>query len=185
MTDIHDIFERANEIYAATRVIDDAHAPADSVGIAEIYRGLTNPDQAITNELSRALFASPALRSVFQTVQGRFAVATMPAMAAASDRKLVERQIDGGSARLTPSKRGDQMYLTLQMGSDLPAVPLVLIMVSEVDETIVKRLLPAPDETGELLVVLDRADTVDAAFIAALEDPRFVGTFVKSTPQST
>ncbi|MCR9193401.1 MAG: hypothetical protein NXH88_01640 [Hyphomonas sp.] len=182
MNDDDPIFERANQLFAAGQVIDTAQRPQGAIGTAEIYRSLTEPSQPITDQISRALFTSPALRAVFKSVQRRVGISEMPAMAAASDRTLSARTFEGGEARLTPARKGTQVYLTMQMDPSLPREPLLLILISDAGNRLAKRLLPAADDMGELLVVLDRQNAEDALFLAAFEDPQSEGSFMRAAP---
>lgn len=170
MDDIEGIFDRAAELYAARRVLDDSRHEPGAIGIAELYRVLTDPDSSLTDGVSRALFASPVLRRQFLALRDRLAVVQIPMLAAASDGTLTERSFPGGTLSLIPARSEGQMYLILRLTDPAEtSVPLRLVATGP-DGAFAARALPIGDSGGEIMIILDNTKE-DSALLRLLEDP--------------
>jgi hypothetical protein len=166
----------ADRLYAARACIADARPGHRRVGIAELVRFLSDPDFELSIEGQQALFASPMLRADFQTLRQRSRLVELPALAAASAGNLTLRTFPGGSARIHPSRVEGQVYVVIELQA-AGRMPRALLLEHH-SGRLAKRLLRAPDASGQLVLVLDRNKPGDALFAELLADPTTTGSFL-------
>ena len=175
MQELDNTHKMSLSIFSAKESLRDAKSRKTGIGLAEFYRAVVSPGQPLTIEMTKAMFASKDLRAAFQALRAKPSARAVPALAAASDRKLTQRMFDGGSISLVKAARGDQIYVRLQLEPPFSTAALVLLLTNQEAEVIIKRALPACDTEGEILIVLDPTQSDDFALLSALEDPRFEG----------
>lgn len=167
---------RADRLYAARSALAATKAPRLRFGVAEIVQFLNDPTRSLTPDEQRSLFTDPRLRADYRRLKQRATSFEMPALAAASSGNVNARRFDGGSINIHASRIAGQLYVILRFNSpDNP--PRALLLESAAGE-FVKRALPAVDQQGELMMVLNESDEADARFLRLLADPTSTGTFV-------
>jgi hypothetical protein len=169
---VHD----ADRLYAARSAMADAASGQVRIGVAELVRFLTDASSELPAAAQRALFASPRLRADFQRLKRSLRLGELPALAAASAGSIASRTFAGGSARVHPSRIVGQVYVVFQFLGSEP-VPRALLLESTSDQ-LVKRALPAPDTSGQVLLVLDRSNPDDELFLRLFSDPTATGSFI-------
>lgn len=170
---------------------DRAGAPEDEEGLtreslAEYFAGR----RQLTSNDRRLLLRDPAVRAVYEELKtqqvARLPGETsagqafrMPALAAASsDREVEQRSFPGGSARITPSHRGDRVYVnfSFDLVESVPARFLIEREDREAQtlETAVVDLLRTPGKATVQLVL-----SADDQLVRLLRAPDANGTFLK------
>lgn len=171
------VLDEADRIYARRSAIDAFVSSRDlPLGIHQLVEFLEKSEVTLSPSQQRQLFADRGLRADFQRLKALRQTLAMPVLAAASDGQVTERRIDGGSIRLHPSRIADQYYVIIRFGSP-SQYPRTLLLEAEAGE-IVKRVLPEPDEGGELMFVCDIRQEADARFVALVRDPSTTGSFL-------
>ena len=171
-----DPFADADRLYAARSATAEAAWGQGRIGIAELVRFLTDPGFDLAHEAQRALFANPRLRADFERLKQRLRQAELPALAAASAGGITTRSFDGGSVRTHSARVEGQVYAIFQF-RDPAGAPRALLL-QDASDRVVKRPLPAPDASGQAVLVLDRGDPADALFLHLLADPTATGSFL-------
>jgi hypothetical protein len=175
-TDTDDIAQRADRLYAARSALADTKPPRHRFGIAEIMHFLDDPSRSLTSEEQRALFSDPRLRADYRRLKAQATAFEMPALAAASSGAVNARRFEGGSITMHPSRVPGQVYVILRFSWPAGAPRMMLLESTAGD--VVKRALPAADQQGELVMVLDERSEADAHFLRLLADSTSTGTFM-------
>jgi hypothetical protein len=175
-TDTDDIAQRADRLYAARSALADTKPPRHRFGIAEIMHFLDDPSRSLTSEEQRALFSDPRLRADYRRLKAQATAFEMPALAAASSGAVNARRFEGGSITMHPSRVPGQVYVILRFSWPAGAPRMMLLESTAGD--VVKRALPAADQQGELVMVLDERSEADARFLRLLADSTSTGTFM-------
>lgn len=166
----------ADRLYAARSALAEAARGRARVGVAELVRFLTDPQSELSPEAERALFASPQLRADFQRLKRRLRLVELPAVAAASVGGVTSRTFEGGSVRVHPSRIEGQFYAVFQFEAATSRPGALLL--EEASGRVAKRTLPAPEATGQVVLVLDRSNPADGLFLHLLVDPTTTGSFL-------
>jgi hypothetical protein len=175
-TDTDDIAQRADRLYAARSAVADAKPPRHRFGIAEIMHFLEDPSRSLTSEEQRALFSDPRLRADYRRLKTQATAFEMPALAAASSGAVTARRFEGGNINIHPSRVPGQIYVILRFS--WPAGSPRMMLLESTAGDVVKRALPAADQQGELVMVLDERSEADARFLRLLADSTSTGTFM-------
>jgi hypothetical protein len=164
-------------LYAAEAALEGV-PPREGVrlGVGDLYRFLTEPGQRLSATWMRELMASPKLRADFDALKRDLGARPLPAVAAASVGALTTRRFNGGEVRIVPSRTQAQVYVVIRYDAP-PALPRALLLENETGG-LVKRVLPEASELREQLLVLDRENAEDAAFVALMSDPQTKGSFL-------
>jgi len=177
MTDSdHDIADRADRLYAARTALSETRRPKHRFGVAEIIGFLNDPNRSLTSEEQRALFTDPRLRADYRRLKAQATTFELPALAAASSGNVNSRRFEGGSISIHPSRVPGQTYVILRF-SGAEGTPRMVLLESTAGD-IVKRAIPAADQEGQAMMVLDERSETDAGFLRLLGDPTVTGTFV-------
>jgi hypothetical protein len=171
-----DIARRADELYAARAAVEDRSRPAPRMGIAEIMRFLNDPGRSLSIEEQRSLFTDPQLRADFRRLKSQTAIADLPALAAASAGDVSTRRFEGGTLTIHQSRIPGQVYVVLRFDR-LEGAPRAMLLETAGAE-IIKRMLPAADPNGEVMLVLDDRIASDQAFLRVISDPTSTGSFL-------
>lgn len=171
-----DIERRAETLYAARSALAETQQPPRRLGIAELVQFLNDPQRELTMEEQRSLFSNPRLRSDYRRLKSQVTVADIPMLAAASSGDINARQFDGGTVKIHPSRVPGQIYVLLQFSAPSSA-PRSMLLESTAGN-LVKRPLPQPDANGEIMMVLDQKNAVDAEFLRIITDPTSTGSFL-------
>jgi hypothetical protein len=171
-----DVWQHADQLYAARAAMTEAKPPPRGLGVAELVQFLVDRDRSLSPAEQRALFASPRLRADFQRLKAELRAVELPAQAAASAGAVAARRFDGGSVRLHPSRVAGQVYALFQF--NWPAGTPTAILLEGPEGAVVKRPLPAGDASGEVVLVLDQGSAADHTFLQLIADPRTVGSFL-------
>jgi hypothetical protein len=166
----------ADRLYAARSAMDDAAWQRRRIGVAELLRFLTIASVELPLDAQRDLFANPRLRADFQRLKRRLRLFELPLVAAASAGGITSRMFEGGSVRVHPSRLEGQVYMVFQLRATANA-PRALLFEDNASR-IMKRLLPAPDALGQVVLVLDRSNPDDELFLQLFVDPTTTGTFL-------
>ena len=166
----------ADRLYAARCTIADAAPGGPRVGVAELVQFLSDPRSELSPEAQRLLFSNPRLRADFKRLKTSLRCVELPALAAASDGAVAQRTFEGGSVRIHPSRVAGQTYALFQF-SWPSATPRAMLLESASGD-IVKRPLPAADASGQAVLVLDRNQPDDGAFLRLIADPTTIGSFI-------
>ncbi len=195
------IFRRAEELYHAWTAVEDAEPNRPVLlTFTDLVAFLAN-GYPLSPDQHRALFTSPRLRADFDSLKHAFATKWRSAgsqatgapsattisprvlelaiqIAAASDAGAdFHRQFEGGTLRICAAGVGKQVYLTIVL--DDPAIaPRMLLLESKRHSRIERLTLPERDVDGEILIILDLADAIDAMLIGMLRDPTVSGLFL-------
>jgi hypothetical protein len=176
-TDTNDeIARRADRLYAARSAVAEAKRPAHRFGIAEIVQFLDDPSRSLSAEEQRALFSDPRLRADYRRLKAQATTFELPALAAASSGAVNARRFEGGTISIHPSRVAGQIYVILRFSWPANAPRMILLESAAGD--LVKRALPAADQQGEVMMVLNERSDADAGFLRLLGDPTSTGTFV-------
>jgi hypothetical protein len=175
-TDTDDIARRADQLYAARSALAEAKRPARRLGIAEIVQFLNDPSRAFSPEEQRALFTDPRLRADYRRLKAQATAFELPALAAASSGGVDARRFEGGTVSIHPSRVPGQIYVILRF-TDAADAPRMMLLESTAGDFL-KRPLPAADQQGEVMMVLNERSDADAGFLRLLADPTSTGTFV-------
>ena len=171
-----DIAPRADKLYAARSALAEIQPTTPRLGVAEIVQFLRDPQRTLSIEEQRDLFTNPLLRADYRRLKSRQAIVELPALAAASVGNVDNRRFEGGTVRIHPSRVADQFYVVVRFNR--PAgVPRSLVIEGTNGE-LVKRPLPPADASGEIMMVLDRKNGVDDAFLRLISDPTSTGSFL-------
>lgn len=176
MTDTDDIARRADQLYAARSALAEAKRTTRRFGIAEIVQFLSDPTRSLTAEEQQALFTNPRLRDDYRRLKAQATTFELPALAAASDGAVNSRRFEGGTISIHPSRVPGQIYVILRFSRPADAPRMMLLESSSGD--LLKRALPAADQQGEVMMVLNERSETDAGFLRLLADPTSIGTFV-------
>jgi hypothetical protein len=171
-----DTFLLADTIYAARSALTEVRPAKGGIGVAEIVQFLSDPQRSLSMEQQRRLFADPRLRAAYRRLKAELTAIEMPALAAASVGDVSERRFPGGTVRLHPSRVGGQVYVVLKFTGSA-AQPRWMLLEGPGFE-FVKRSLPSPDASGEMIIVLDPSNPADQTFLRAISDPTSSGSFV-------
>jgi hypothetical protein len=166
----------ADRLYAARSAVADAAPGGPRVGIAELVQFLADPARELSPDAQRALFTNARLRADFNRLKASLRLVELPALAAASDGRVDARNFEGGSVRIHPSRVAGQVYALFQF-SWPSTTPRALLLEGTAGD-IVKRPLPAADAAGQAVLVLDRNQPSDEAFLRLIADPTATGCFV-------
>jgi hypothetical protein len=170
------VWQRADELYAARATIAQAQRRPRGLGVAELVQFLLDRDRSLSVAEQQALFASPRLRADFQRLKSQLRAVELPAQAAASTGTADARRFEGGSVRLHPSRVAGQVYVLFQF--NWPAGTPAAILLEGVGGDLLKRPLPAGDASGQVVLVLDQNSAGDQAFLQLIADPRTTGSFL-------
>jgi hypothetical protein len=172
----NDFARRVDRLYAARSALAETKRPRHRFGVAEIVQFLNDPSRVLTPEEQRALFADPRLRADYRRLKVQATTFDLPALAAASSGSVNARRFDGGSITIHPSRISGQLYVVVRFNEPGNAPRAMLLESTSGD--LVKRALPAADQQGEVMMVLNENDEADAGFLRLLADPTCTGTFV-------
>jgi hypothetical protein len=171
-----DIALRADKLYAARTAMEDNSRPARRMGIAELVQFLNDPRRSLSIEEQRSLFADPQLRADFRRLKSQFAVADLPAQAAASTGGVAARRFDGGIVNIHRSRIPGQVYVVLRFDR-VEGAPRTMLLEG-LEGEIIKRPLPAADPSGEVMLVLDEKIASDQSFLRLISDPTSTGSLL-------
>jgi len=174
--DTGDTVQSADRLYAARSAMAEAASERAGIGVAELVRFLTVASVELPLDAQRALFANARLRADFQRLKRQLRLVELPVMAAASAGGISSRTFEGGSVRVHPSRVEGQVYMVFQFRAI--ATPPGALLFEDAANRVVKRLLPAPDALGQLVLVLDRSNPDDALLLQLFADPRTTGAFL-------
>jgi hypothetical protein len=174
--DSSEVGRRAEELYAARAAMAQVERRPAGIGVAELVRFLDDPQRFLSMEEQRALFSNPRLRADFQRLKARRQLAELPAQAAASTDVAEMRRFDGGTVRIHPSRVPGQVYVLFQFVRQLGTPSAILLEGAAGD--LVKRPLPAPDATGQVVLVLNQGQATDQDFLRLIADPSTTGAFL-------
>jgi hypothetical protein len=174
--DRDDLLLLADRIYAARSAMSETKPATGGLGIAEILQFLVDPQRSLSMEQQRRLFADPRLRADYRRLKSELASIEMPALAAASVGDISERRFAGGTVRVHPSRVGGQVYVVLKFTGPAAQPHSMLLEASGVE--VVKRSLPNPDASGEMVIVLDPTNPTDETFLRLITDPTSSGSFL-------
>ncbi|MEP1573904.1 hypothetical protein [Roseibium album] len=175
---MNDLFDKADEIFIAKACLEPKQKARRQFGVGDLYRILTDPKAELDPQLTQDLFAVPHLRESFRALRRRLAVHDVPAMAAASDGGLNSRIFEGGRLRLVPARSGGFTYAIFELETQQGSLTL---MLAHPDGTIVRRSLPQADDLGEVMLVLDPANSEDEELLRLLSDPLCEGGLFESS----
>lgn len=170
-------YQRADLIFARRAALAEQAAPTETrLAVHDLVAFLSHTDTVLTAAQQRALFADPRLREDYRRLKAAREVLPLPALAAASDGQAAERRLESGSVRVHPSRVPQQVYVIIRyMPPARP--PRMLLLESDAGE-VVKRALPEPDASGEVLIVCDTRQEADARFVRLVRDPLTSGSFL-------
>jgi hypothetical protein len=171
-----DIAPRADKLYAARAAMEDSAHPARRMGIAELVQFLNDPRRSLSIEEQRSLFADPRLRADFRRLKSQFAIADLPAQAAASSGGVAARRFEGGMVNIHRSRIPGQVYVVLRF--ERPADAPRTMLLEGLEGEIIKRTLPAADSSGEVMLVLDEKIASDQSFLRLISDPTSTGSLL-------
>lgn len=171
-----DIWQHADQIYAARAAMAQAQSGPRGLGVAELVRFLVDRERSLSVAEQQTLFASSQLRADFQRLKSQLRVVELPAQAAASAGNADTRRFEGGNVRLHPSRVAGQVYVLFQF--NWPAGTPTAVLLEGAGGEFVKRSLPAGDAAGEVVLVLDQGRAADHMFLQLIADPRTVGSFL-------
>jgi hypothetical protein len=171
-----DIVLRADRLYAARTALSEARPARGGLGLADLVQFLTDSQHSLSLEQQRRLFSDPRLRADYRRLKSELAAIEMPALAAASVGDVSERRFPGGTVRMHPSRVAGQVYVFLKFTGAAAQPRWMLLETPGVE--LVKRVLPNPDPSGEMLIVLDPRNPADEAFLRVLADPTSSGSFL-------
>jgi hypothetical protein len=175
-TDTDDIARRADQLYAARSALADAKRPTRRFGVAEIVQFLNDPSRSLSPDEQRALFTDPRLRADYRRLKSQTTTFELPALAAASSGAVNARRFEGGNVSIHPSRVPGQIYVILRFAA--PADTPRMMLLESAAGDLLKRALPAADQQGEVMMVLNERSEADAGFLRLLADPTSTGTFV-------
>jgi hypothetical protein len=175
-TDTDEIARRADQLYAARSALAETKRTARRFGIAEIVRFLNDPSRSLTPDEQRALFTDPRLRADYRRLKAQATTFELPALAAASSGAVSSRRFEGGSVTIHPSRLPGQIYVIVRFS--WPAGTPRMMLLESTTGDLLKRALPAADQQGEVMMVLNERSDADAGFLRILTDPTSTGTFV-------
>lgn len=153
--------KEAEALFVALDTMDQLTRPDPTlprkIGFHELYAYANDPDHSPASDLIEAVSTDLALRRDLKRLLDKQALAHLPRLAAASSGDSLEREADGFSLRLRPSKaRQDQMYLLLQ----------------SLDRDDSPHLLFVEEENGPLhRLVIDDFEEGEAQILLSLQDP--------------
>jgi hypothetical protein len=122
------------------------------------------------------LFTDPRLRADYRRLKALATTFELPALAAASSGDVNARRFDRGTITIHASRIPGQLYVIVRF-TEPDNSPRAIVLESTSGE-IVKRALPGADQQGELMMVLNETNDVDAGFLRLLADPTCTGTFL-------
>jgi hypothetical protein len=170
-------YDRADLMFARRAALAEQAAPAEPrLAVHNLVAFLSRTETVLTAAQQRALFADPRLREDYCRLKAACEVFPLPALAAASDGKTVERRLESGSLRVHPSRVPQQVYVIIRYTP--PAKPPRMLLLESDAGEVVKRALPEPDANGEVLIVCDTRQEVDASFVRLVSDPLTEGSFL-------
>lgn len=174
---MNDIADRADEIFVSQSLLEEGALQGAPFGVREIAMFLTDHTVQLLPEQTRLLFSDRSLNDAYQRLKARLTAIPMPMVAAASDGDVIDRVFPGAQIRVRPSKRKGQSFLVIffEAGHTDPS-PSILVLQSQ--DEIVKLALPAADDQGQCIIILDEADSHDARTLAFLVDPFIEGAFI-------
>jgi len=171
-----EIAQIAGRIYAARSALVETKPPKHRLGIAELMRFLSDPSRSLTPDEQRALFSDSRIRSDYRRLKAQATVFELPALAAASSGDVNARRFEGGTISIHPSRLAGQTYVILRFSS--LANPPRMMLIESTAGDLVRRTIPAADQQGEVMLVLDERNDADASFLRLLADPTSAGTFL-------
>src|SRR5262245_24099972 len=166
----------ADRLYAARAAVADAAPGGPKVGVGELVQFLADPTSELSPDAQRALFTNARLRADFNGLKASLRLVELPSLAAASDGTVDARTFGGGSVRIHPSRVAGQVYALFQFSWPSATPRAVLLQGAAGD--ILKRPLPAADASGQAVLVLDRNQPSDEAFLRLIADPTSTGCFI-------
>jgi hypothetical protein len=169
--------QRAEDLYVARSVADDAIPTALSLTFADLVRYLSDATACLTAEQWRSCREDPRLRADYGALKRNFCVAELPQAAAASRGDVDERNFPGGRLRIVPSTLAGQVYLILTVERAL-GTPRSLLIEGK-DGEMARITLPPPDPDGTMLVIQDTSkNEADARAVRLLRDPSSSGVLL-------
>lgn len=171
-----DITRRADQLFVARSALAEAKPPRHRFGIAEIVQFLNDPSRSLMPEEQRALFTDPRLRADYRRLKSQATTFELPALAAASSGDVTARRFDGGTVTIHPSRIPGQIYVILRFNQ--PANSPRMLLLESAAGDVLKRALPNADQQGEVMMVLNEKNDIDAGFLRVLADPTSTGAFV-------
>jgi hypothetical protein len=166
----------ADRLYAARCAIADAAPGGPRIGVAELVQYLSDPRSELSPEAQRHLFSNPRLRADFKRLKASLRRVELPALAAASDGAVAQRSFEGGSVLIHPSRVAGQSYALFQF--NWPSATPRAVLLESASGDVVKRALPAADASGRAVLVLDKNQPDDGAFLRLIADPTTIGSFI-------
>lgn len=166
----------AGRLYAARSAFAETKAAQARPALAELVRVLAEPAQALTPDLQRALFADAQLRADFKRLRARLGAVELPALAAASAGDVAQRSFEGGTVRVHASRRPGQVYVIIELSR--PASGAGAILLEGSSGEVLKRVLPASDAQGRIMLLLDQAQENDRDVLRLIRDPMTTGALM-------
>ena len=171
------ISERAEHLYVARAVVEDALPEALPLTFADLVRYLSDATATMTAEQWRLTRENPRIRADYDQLVSNLQIAELPQAAAASQGELQERTFPGGQLRIRPSALAGQVYLIVTIEATL-AVPRML-MIEGKDGEVARLVLPSPDADRSMLLIQDTTkNEADARAVRLLRDPTSSGVFL-------
>jgi hypothetical protein len=154
--------KEAEALFIALDTLDQISRPDPDlprkIGFNELYAYANDPDHSPASDLIAALSTNLDLRRDLKRLLDKQALAHLPRLAAASSGEVTEREGDGFTLRLKPSKaQEDQVYLLIQT-QDRDDSPRLLFVEDE-DATL-HRLVIDDFLEGEAQILLNLQDGI-------------------------
>jgi hypothetical protein len=171
-----EIEHRAGRLYAGRSAMAETAPPSRRLGIAEIVQFLSDPQHVLSDDQQRQLFADQRLRADYRRLKAQLSLVDLPALAAASTGGVTLRRFEGGTINIHPSRRPGQVYVVIRLAPPNPELRTLLLENAAGD--LVKRPLPPADSSGEIMIVLDEANSSDQKLLRLMSDPIATGSFL-------
>ena len=171
-----EIEHRASQLYAGRSAMAEASPPSRRLGIAEIVQFLSDPQHVLSDDQQRELFVNQQLRADYRRLKAQLSLVDLPALAAASTGAVTLRRFDGGTVNIHPSRRPGQVYVVIRLAPPKPELRTLLL--ENAAGELVKRPLPPTDASGEIMIVLDEANSGDQKLLRLMSDPMATGAFL-------
>lgn len=184
-----EIFDRADQLYAALSVSDLPGPTADQIGLMEVMRYLSEPGFDLTPGQMAFLRSDQRLVAAWTRLATGQSVTEIPALAAAADPESatgaligpVTRYFDGGTLSLRPAVFPGVFHIVLSWeAGQVPAPSLVLHLTLD-GLPLVRLALPPANADGTIHEVLNTRVPAHAELVAAIREPRSKGHIL---PQS-
>lgn len=159
------------KIYATWTTLSEAKLEPGALGVRELYRLLKSPRSELSHEQMRRLFSDPWLRKLYEMLKSDLATWTLPAVAAASDGDIYEREFEGGSLRIVEASP----FAYISARFEAPHSRAIRLDFGPNAFLIFRHI----DASGEAQEICELADESFVALLAALKDPTSSGVFIE------